>query len=83
MSEEQSTGFDTATAQAGVHRILELGRDPWQVRSLRGTVSFKRADADQLDVTALDFAGRPAGKTGAASRIPLQPATLYYLIQPR
>lgn len=80
MSEERASGFATEPAVAGTWRITDIGHDPWQVKSLRGTVSFKRADAGQLKVTALDFNGRPAKEAGVANRIELQPRTLYYLI---
>lgn len=80
MSEEQASGFATEPAGAGIRRITNPGRDPWQVKKLRGTVSFKRPDADQLKVTALDFNGRPAEEAGVATRIQLQPTTIYYLI---
>jgi hypothetical protein len=63
-----------------VKRIVSIGTDPWQVRELNGTVRFKRADAAQIKVTALDFNGYPAGPAGTAREINLQPKTIYYLI---
>jgi hypothetical protein len=39
------------------------------VRELNGNVRFKRADAAQLKVTALDFNGYPAGPAGTANEI--------------
>jgi hypothetical protein len=80
MSEEQATGHRTEPVNATVKRLLNLGADPWQVRQLAGSVRFKRPDAAQLKVTALDFNGYPAGPAGTAEEITLQPATLYYLI---
>ena len=82
MSEEQASGFETEAASATTKRITNIGRDPWQVKSLRGTVAFKRADAARLKVTALDFNGQPAGAVGTANEIKLQPSTLYYVIEP-
>lgn len=82
MSEEQASGFETEAASATTRRITNIGRDPWQVKSLRGTVAFKRADAGRLKVTALDFNGHPVGSAGTAQEIKLQPATLYYVIEP-
>ncbi len=38
-----------------VKRIVNIDIDPCQVRELNGTVRFKRADAAQRKVTALDF----------------------------
>ena len=80
MSDEQETGHQTEPVGPTVKRIISIGADPWQVRELNGTVRFKRADAGQLKVTALDFNGYPAGPAGTAREIKLQPATMYYLI---
>jgi hypothetical protein len=82
MSEERATGFATEAVNATTQRITNIGRDPWQVKNLTGTVTFKRADAAQLKVTALDFNGQPAGAAGTAREIKLRPDTLYYLIAP-
>jgi hypothetical protein len=62
-------------------RIVDIGHDPWQVKSLAGRVEFKRSDAARLKVTALDHGGRRAGAAGTAGEIKLQPRTLYYLIE--
>lgn len=80
MSEERTSDFATEPAEAGRHRIVNIGRDPWMVRALQGIVRFKRPDAAQLKVTALDFNGSPAGNAGTAGEIKLQPQTLYYLV---
>ena len=80
MSEEQESNHQTEAVSPTVKRIVSIGTDPWQVRELNGTVRFKRADAAQLKVTALDFNGYPAGPAGTAQEIKLQPATMYYLI---
>jgi hypothetical protein len=80
MSEEKASGFQTETVSEGVKRIINIGTDPWQVKELNGTVRFKRADAAQLKVTALDFNGYPKDPCGSAQQLKLQPATLYYLI---
>lgn len=82
MSEEKPTGFETAEVSPGVKRIINIGRDPWLVRELTGTVSFKRGDAVSLKVTALDFNGYPAGDSGTAGKIILQGKTMYYWIHP-
>lgn len=80
MSEERETDRKTEPVNPTTKRIVSLGRDPWQVRELRGTVRFKRADAAQLQVIALDFNGYPVGTAGTAREIKLQPSTIYYLI---
>ena len=82
MSEEQETNHKTEQVSPTVKRIVNIGTDPWQVRELNRTVRFKRADAAQLKVTALDFNGYPAGPAGTAAEIKLQPTTIYYLIAP-
>jgi hypothetical protein len=80
MSEEKPSDFTTEPAEAGHQRIANIGRDPWLVRTLQGTVRFKRPDAAQLKVTALDINGYRAGSVGDAAEIRLQPRTMYYLI---
>jgi hypothetical protein len=83
MSEEQETDRRTEQVNGAVKRIVNLGTDPWQVRELNGTVRFKRADAAQLQVTALDFNGYPAKQVGTAREFKLPPTTIYYLIAPQ
>ena len=61
MSEEKTSNFQTEPVSATGKRIVNIGTDPWMVKDLTGTVSFKRADAAQLKVTALDFNGYPDG----------------------
>ncbi len=80
MSEEKATGFATEPAGEGVHRITDIGRDPWLVREFAGTVRFRRADAERLKVMALDLAGRPDRPLGDAREIALLPDRAYYLI---
>ena len=80
MSEEKATDYQTEAAGPGVLRITNIGHDPWLVRDLEGTVGFKRADAAQLKVTALDFNGYPTDSVGSAREIKLRSATIYYLI---
>lgn len=81
MSEERNSGFTTEPAGNGVKKITSIGRDPWQVRAISGTVRFKRPDAAQLKVTALDENGYPREEVGSAREIRLRPTTLYYLIR--
>jgi hypothetical protein len=81
MSEEKSAGFVTEPVEAGSRRIVNLGRDPWMVRKLEGTVRFQRPDAAQLKATPLDFNGYPAGPALPAGEIKLEPRTMYYLIE--
>lgn len=80
MSEEQNSGWKTEDAGAGTKRIVDIGKDPWQVKALSGVVKFKRADARRMRVTALDFNGYPVGEVGGAGEIRLAGDIVYYLI---
>ena len=80
MSEEKANGFRTEPLAGGIKRIVDIGREPWMVKKFAGTVRLKRADAAQLTVTPLDFAGYPGKPLGAASEVKLEPTTMYYLI---
>ncbi len=80
MSEEKPSGFQSEPLSDGVQRIADIGKDPWLVRKLQGSVRFKRPDASQLKVTALDFNGYPEASAGTAEALDLKPATIYYLI---
>ena len=80
MSEEKASGFETEDVSPGVKRIADVGRDPWLVKKLHGTVIFKRPDARFLRVTALDLNGYPAQSAGAADDIKLRLESIYYLI---
>ncbi|HNQ89787.1 MAG TPA: hypothetical protein PKM73_14305 [Verrucomicrobiota bacterium] len=82
MTEERNTGW-TTVPQGQLVWIEHIGKDPWQVRKIQGTVRLLRPDAPQLDVTALDLTGRPRGPIGHADSIALQPDTVYYLITAR
>ncbi len=80
MSEEKSSKFRTAPADQGTQRIESIGQDPWLFKELQGNVRFKRADAPQLKVTALDFNGYAREPAGTAAHISLRGDTAYYLI---
>jgi hypothetical protein len=82
MSEEKASGFEVEPAGKGVQRITQIGHDPWLVREISGVVRFKRADAANLKVAALDHNGYPAGAAGTAAEMTLGPRTIYYLITP-
>jgi hypothetical protein len=81
MTEEKPTGFTTEPAGEGTLRITNIGRDPWLIREIQGTLKFKRADASQLKVTALDINGYPAESAGTAADLKLLPGRVYYLIE--
>lgn len=78
MSEERPTGFTTEDAGKGLNKITEIGRDPWQVKALQGTVDFKTAGL--LRLQPLDFNGYPKGDAFHGTTLTLAPETLYYLI---
>lgn len=80
MSEERPTDFATTPLNSHTKRIQNIGRDPWQVKRLNGTVTFKRHDASSWQVTPLDINGHPGQSLTATAQISLQPETLYYLL---
>lgn len=81
MSEEQNSGWKSEKTPEGRQRILSIGGDPWTIKPIRGVVRFRRPDAANLQVTALDGNGQPAAVLGSASEIKLRPGILYYLIE--
>jgi hypothetical protein len=83
MSEEKATNFQIESVSENVKRIKDIGQDPWLVKEFGGEVKFKRPDAAQLTVTALDFSGYPAEKAGTADQVKLRPTAMYYLISSR
>ena len=83
MSEERATDFASESMPDGRRKILNIGRDPWQVKNLEGTIRFKRGDAEKLTVTMLDGNGYAKAKAGTARELHLQPETVYYLIELR
>jgi hypothetical protein len=80
MSEEQNSGWKTKPSDDDKLTITSIGRDPWTIKPLSGTIRLQREDAARLAVTALDGNGAPGGRMGTASEIPLRSDTLYYLI---
>ena len=81
MSEEQNNGWETELLGDGKLRIKSIGKDPWVFKALNGTLRFKRADAGQFKVTALDGNGVAVADPGTAREIQLRPETLYYLVE--
>ena len=80
MSEEQNSGWKTEDAGDGRKRIVSIGKDPWTIKPLNGTVRLLRSDAGELKVTVLDPNGARVADHGSAREIQLRPETLYYLI---
>jgi len=78
MSEERASGFTTEDAGNGMRKITDLGRDPWQVKDLRGTVRF--ASGTSLLIQPLDLHGYPKGAPLRDAELALAPDTIYYLI---
>jgi len=83
MTEDKPADFTTVPAGDRVLRITNIGRDPWLIKEIQGSVRLKRSDAASLKVTALDFNGYPVGEAGTAADLKLLPDTVYYLINPR
>jgi hypothetical protein len=78
MSEERATGFTAEEAGNGVKKITDLGRDPWRVKALRGTLSFKTGRAPHIQ--PLDLNGYPQGTPFRGRDLKLAPETIYYLV---
>jgi hypothetical protein len=76
MSEERATDFGTEEVGNGVHKITNIGRDPWQVKTIRGVVKFK----SPVQVQPLDFNGYPAGEKKTGANVTLSPDRTYYLL---
>ena len=81
MSEERTSGFRTEPVSGLVKRIVDIGRDPWQVKEISGTIVFKRGDAADLRVTALDPNGSRIKGVGSAAKIVLLPNVWHYMIE--
>ncbi|HAB19789.1 MAG TPA: hypothetical protein DCE44_25565, partial [Verrucomicrobiales bacterium] len=78
MSEERATGFATEDVGNGLKKITDIGKDPWQVKKLQGTVTFKAAGG--LRIQPLDFNGYPKGDSIRGAELSLAPETIYYLV---
>ena len=78
MSEERASGFATEDAGNGLRKITDIGRDPWQVKKLQGTVKFK--SGSELKIQPLDFHGYPKGDPIRGAEFKLAPETVYYLV---
>ncbi len=76
MSEEQATGFAIEEAGGGIKRITNIGRDPWQVKTLNGTVRFKQP----VSIQPLDFNGYFKGTSESAQEVTLARDGVYCLI---
>ena len=77
MSEERATGFE-AQPEGGIRKIKHVGHDPWQIKSLGGSVKFKRADAGSLKVITLDGNGDKQDTAGTATEIKLTPGIRWW-----
>ncbi len=78
MSEEQASGFATEEVGNGVKRITNIGRDPWRVKKLQGSVKFKNGSAPRIQ--PLDFNGYPSGAATSGLELKLAQETIYYLV---
>ena len=82
MTEDKPANFATVPAGDRVLRITNIGRDPWLIKEIQGTIRFKRPDSARLKVTALDFNGYPVGEAGTAAELKFLSSAAYYLISP-
>jgi hypothetical protein len=76
MSEERATGFADEETTGGIKRITNIGRDPWQVRTINGTVRFK----EPVSVQLLDFNGYVKSAAEKSRAVTLHQHEIYYLI---
>ena len=85
MSEEQPTGFVAEPIEGGAKVIRSLGSDPWQVKTLNGSVRFHETMRRGLRITALDHAGRPIDERPISGdgMLELDAGTIYYLLERR
>ena len=83
MSEEQPSGWKSEPAENNKLRIASLGRDPWTIKPLTGTIRLHRLDAAELQVTPLDPNGTPVAPPSPANEIKLRPETIFYLLSPK
>lgn len=81
MSEEKTTGWATTEAGEGRRKITDIGRDPWRVKELHGSVRLTRPDAASLRVTALDPNGQPKETFPLAAELQLRPDVIHYVIE--
>lgn len=79
MSEEQNHEWKTEGEE--ILTIKDIGRDPWEFRPMRGSVTLKNPPPGGFIITPLDTNGHPAGEPSRASELTLQPNTVYYLIE--
>jgi hypothetical protein len=78
MSEEKASGFATEDAGDGVKKITNIGRDPWRVKNVQGSVKFNSGGA--LKIQPLNFNGYPSGAAQSTSELTLAQTTIYYLL---
>jgi len=76
MSEEKATHFQTEPLDGGLHRIKDVGRNPWRVRELSGSVQFK----DEVTFVPLDQNGHTLGESSSGKTITLAPHITAYLV---
>lgn len=82
MTEEQPTDWkvEPEPDADGIYKILSIGKDPWQVRRIKGRLAFLRTDAAALKIQPLDLLGRPTGETITGGNFTLREDTVYYLV---
>jgi len=81
MTEEKAFGFQTEPVadHPGQNRILDIGVDPWLVKSIQGRITLS---GDPVKVTVLDQLGLPGEILHPSiSQFELLPDSVYYLLE--
>ncbi len=79
--EEPADFTDRSGTKHSGMRIVEKGGDGWEIRSIEGSLTLKRADAAQLVIEPLDTnLYRKAQALQGVAPLALQPDVLHYII---
>jgi hypothetical protein len=87
MTEETTFGWQDASAEGGMKKIVSMGTAPINVKQIAGKVSLTRPDAASLKATALDPNGYPLARqvrtevAGDTFTLTCEPDVLYYVIE--
>lgn len=81
MTEEKPSGFRSEPLGPRRQRIVAIGDNPWLVRKINGSVTFRSSDAGNWRIQPLDHQGRPRGEAVHGAELRLLPDVIYYRIE--